>query len=415
VSCAPVGGGAVATIHARMVIDCSGRTGVIARRGLRRDEPGHRTVALAAAWRAPDGWTLPDDTHTLVEAFDRGWAWSIPVSRTVRFFTVMVDRGAWRGGARGYAEAIDRTRHLRALLAQGVLEGAPWGAEASLHAASRCAGANFLLAGDAATTLDPLSSFGVKKALASAWMAAIVANTCLTRPSHAVAEAARDLFEAREREMYDAGLAGVVSFARDAVRAYPASEFWRVRAETNLTGAGVESFEERCRRDPAVRDAFERLRARADVRLLAADDVRIERCPSIEGREVVLADALILPRTFERATTDLSTVRENPENPLTARPPAPPLESRAKGEREPIFDARATRAADRHTGDMRATTGVRFVSGVNLPAIVDLARNEPIDVPALFAAYLRAQPAVDLGRFLAALAVLVAHDALKIV
>src|SRR5262249_43180651 len=150
------------------------------------------------------------------------------------------------------------------------------------------------------STLDPLSSFGVKKALASAWMAAIVVNTCLTRSSQ-LAAAARDLFAAREREMYDAGLAGLVSFARDAVRAYPASAFWRARAETNLAGVAVESFEERCRRDPAVRDAFERLRARPDARLIASAAVRIEPRPIVDGCEVVLADALVLPRDAEPA------------------------------------------------------------------------------------------------------------------
>ena len=46
----------------------------------------------------------------------------------------------------------------------------------------------------------PLSSAGVKKALLSAWRAAIVANTCLKRSP--AAAAARDFYTQREREVY---------------------------------------------------------------------------------------------------------------------------------------------------------------------------------------------------------------------
>jgi hypothetical protein len=346
-------GGDAVEIAARMVIDASGRTGVIARRGLRQDEPGHQTVALAAAWRAPHGWSLPDETHTLVEAFEDGWAWSIPVSRSVRYFTVMVDRGVWRGGARGYESAIAKTTHLRVLLEQGELDGAPWGAEASLYAAERFSGPRFLLAGDAGATLDPLSSFGVKKALASGWMAAIVTNTCLQRPE--MADAARALFDAREREVYAAGLAGAVAFARDAVSTFP-GVFWRTRAQTNLDGRAMGPIEDRFRHDERVRAAFERLRASGRAMLRACDGVRIEPRPMIDGREVVLADSLILSAAPE---------------------------------------------------------GIRYLGGVNLPALIALARGA--SVPELFDAYLRTQPAVDLARFLTALAVLLSTGSVEIV
>ena len=59
----------------------------------------------------------------------------------------------------------------------------------------------FLIGGDAAATLDPLSSFGVKKAVASGWVAAVVVNTCLRRPEMEVA--ALQFFEEREREVFE--------------------------------------------------------------------------------------------------------------------------------------------------------------------------------------------------------------------
>ena len=44
-------------------------------------------------------------------------------------------------------------------------------------------GQGILLVGDAASFIDPLSSYGVKKACVSAWLAAVVVHTCLTNAS----------------------------------------------------------------------------------------------------------------------------------------------------------------------------------------------------------------------------------------
>ena len=83
--------GAMQTVRARWVLDCSGRAGVIARQGLRRSDDDRTTVALLGVWKGPKGWGLPDETHTLVESYTDGWAWSVPTSDSERFFTVMVD------------------------------------------------------------------------------------------------------------------------------------------------------------------------------------------------------------------------------------------------------------------------------------------------------------------------------------
>ena len=71
----------------------------------------------------------------------------------------------------------------------------------SVYRCKRVAGPGFLIVGDAAATLDPLSSFGVKKAMASGWVAAVVVNTCLRRPE--METAALQFFEEREREVFE--------------------------------------------------------------------------------------------------------------------------------------------------------------------------------------------------------------------
>src|SRR5258708_32450559 len=75
--------GDVASIHARYVLDCSGRTGVVARQGWRRADARYHTLAIAGERECPD-WPDDERTQTLVESFDSGWAWSVPLSHTRR-------------------------------------------------------------------------------------------------------------------------------------------------------------------------------------------------------------------------------------------------------------------------------------------------------------------------------------------
>ena len=52
-----------------VVLDCSGRSGVLARaNGLRVYDEGPRTIALVASWRSERDWNLPDASHTVVES-----------------------------------------------------------------------------------------------------------------------------------------------------------------------------------------------------------------------------------------------------------------------------------------------------------------------------------------------------------
>ncbi len=179
-------GGSPGMAEATLVLDCSGRAGVVAA-GFRIHDHANATVALCGLWRRPGGWGLTDETHTLVESYRDGWAWSIPTAPGVRFVTVMVDprrtalsRGQERD--RTYLAELDKTVRMRDLVQAARFDGDTWGHTASQYCAERYQGKSHLLVGDAASFIDPLSSFGVKKALASAWLAAVVANTAARLP-----------------------------------------------------------------------------------------------------------------------------------------------------------------------------------------------------------------------------------------
>ena len=251
-------------------LDCTGRAGLLARsRAGRRLEEGHRTVSLSAVWARPNGWGLPDASHTLIESYADGWAWSVPLDDTRRAVAVMVDpritsmkRGD--GAAATYRAELDKTERLRALLADASMLGGPTGWDASMYSSTTYAGDDWLVVGDAASFVDPLSSAGVKKALASGWLAAIVTHTALSTPG--MAGTARRFFADREAEVYANFLSLTRGYLHEAAEGQ-AHPFWAERAETGEREAaagggragarggvrGVRATEGRARADCAAR------------------------------------------------------------------------------------------------------------------------------------------------------------------
>ncbi len=291
------------TWGARLVLDCSGRAGVVARRGLRRADPRYRTLAIAAEWECAD-WPAGEHAQTLVESGRDGWAWSVPLSKTRRQCTVMIepDRSPERLALREvYTRELEQSVELRGRLANATLVSTPWTCDASIYDSTRAADEGVLLVGDAASFIEPLSSAGVKKSLLSAWRAAVVANTCLANP--ALAGAARDLYVARERQVYADCMRRSNAFFAEAAAAY-GTPFWSRRAEEadgidpvveDHDVLAADMSDAALARDPDVRMAFEHLRASEHVRLRASAALRFAPVAIIEGREVVMRDALIVP------------------------------------------------------------------------------------------------------------------------
>ena len=275
----------------RFVLDCSGRAGLVGRR-FRRAEPGYRTCALVGVWSAPAGWDLPDETHTVVETYDEGWMWSVPISETTRHVGAMVDRAAPAAGGSGALERVYRAEIAKARNLFRVLEGATlqrvWACDASLYSSARYGGSQFLLIGDAGSFIDPLSSFGVKKALASAWLAAIAVHTSLVHPDRQ--EVALEFFSKWEREVYATNLDRSAEFARAAQARHP-HQFWASRAAARVAPDDRRDGGEA--RHPDVQAAFDRFKHASSVHLMLAADVRVEPRPVIRDHEIVLENAFV--------------------------------------------------------------------------------------------------------------------------
>lgn len=333
------------------VLDCTGRAGLLARSfGTRQPEPELRSVALVGVWQYRGGWPVPDDTHTLIESYADGWAWSVPVAPGSRHVAVMVDprvSALARGrAAEIYRAELTKAPRFRAMLSGATLSAGPWGWDASMYGSSRYTFEDTLLVGDAGSFVDPLSSAGVRKALVSGWTAAIAVHTSLTRP--AMRAAALAFFEAREQRMY-AELKRLARHHLSSAAAGHDAAFWDERHFTSdgddtMTEGSVPGDEVR------VREAFERIRHAPMVRLRAGV-LRIEPCPAMRGHEIVLEPRIVTSRSPE---------------------------------------------------------GVRFVGSVDVFRLVELAPGYTA-VPAMFEAYCRDVEKVALPAFLAALATAVAY------
>ncbi len=351
VSCAV--GGRVSDYRTGLVVDASGRSGVIAlSHRLRRHTPGGRMQALIGEWEQPGGWRIDHPSHTYIETCDTGWAWSIPISATARHLGAMVD-GATSALDRGrditatYRAQIARTPRLETQVRGARLVHA-FACDASVYDAVAYGGPRFLLVGDAGSTLNPLSSFGVKKALASAWLAAVVAHTRLREPS--LGDVALDFYNQWEAQVWHVNLRTTRDFAREALTRH-ATPFWRAQAEAPVDEARIAPGDHERLAAPAVRQAFDRLRASTRIRFTPVPDA-ITTSPIVRGHALVVEEAVRLG--------------DGPH--------------------------------DR----------VRYVRGVDLAGLARLSATAA-DVPGLFERYNAVHAAVGLADFLGALSLLVAR------
>ena len=291
--------GETRTLRAAWILDCSGRTGVIARDGWRVADDAARTTAIVGIWERADPWPTPDPTHTVVESTADGWAWSVPVSETRRYVTLMLDPKLTSVATRGdltasYTKLLERTRTLSALIDGARRDGDVFARDASPYHARLYANQGTMLVGDAASFVDPLSSYGIKKALASAWLASVCVHSILTNA--AVEPAALELFNTRERAMHDALRKAATMLARDAAGSHPTA-FWETRgaAPASDAQAAFEPDVSELRTDPDVLRALEELRSRGTIQLRPTPSVQRVGRPTVRGNRVVVEEHLVVP------------------------------------------------------------------------------------------------------------------------
>ena len=156
-----------------------------------------------------------------------------------------------------------------------------------------------------------------------------------------MAESALELFGAREQKMYESARRHAAMFFADGSAAHH-HPFWDDRAELSDSSAEASEHDvEVMRTDPDVRVAFDVLKQAPAIRLRASDRGQMIFRPAVQGREVVLERRLVVEGW------------------------TPPGE------------------------------GIRFLKGVDLPRLIEMAAGHT-QVPDLFEAYQRTASPVGL-------------------
>lgn len=341
-------------LRAPWVIDCTGRHGLLARSEGRMPDRSTSTLALVQWWRLRGGRSAELAHHTLVESYADGWAWSVPLDAEVRCFAAMVDGHPTEQSSRTVESMLRaelaKTCHVAPILEGATPEGEAWACPASLYTAKRFGRPGLLLAGDAGSFIDPLSSFGVKKALFSGWLAGIVAHTAMVDST--MTDTAVRFFDRREADVYRTYRRLSADFFEVAASTY-GTPYWEKRAVAARRAGGEDAGapSDPDRLAPAVpeaevRRAFDAIRSRMALNARPGSTLRSIRQPGIDGHLIVLEEHLA---------------------------------SRAYPE------------------------GMRYVRGVDLRPLVAVAPDHA-DVPEAWAAYNRVAPPVTLPDYLTALA-----------
>lgn len=284
------------TCCAPIVLDASGRAGVVAvGERLRQQVRGGRMQALLGVWKQAGGWNELNPTHTVIETCDAGWAWSIPTTTETRHVGIMVDGPTSRLHKHALVEdsfraLLTRLPHLARQL-QYAQVSRVCACDASVYTATTHAGPGFVLVGDAGCTLNPLSSFGIKKALASAWFAAVVAHTCLQHPERA--DSASRFFSRWTSELWNMNLLRSRDFAREALERHQ-SVFWATQASAPVDETALPHDDRVLLEQADVREAFDRMR-RADTIVFARSaKATLVSAPLVRGHEIVDEPAVVL-------------------------------------------------------------------------------------------------------------------------
>jgi flavin-dependent dehydrogenase len=264
-------------IDADFLADAGGRRDRSARH---RAQAGARTLAVYAYWR---GTSLPEAPR--IEAGEDAWFWGVPLPDRTYNTLAFVDPKSLRSvPGRSLSQ-----RFLDLLGCSSLMQdchdaeriGPVRAIDATPYLADGCVGSNAIRLGDAALAIDPISSSGVQKAIASALSGAVVANTLLRRPDSA--EAAFSFYHAQLSEASERHRRWTAEHY-GAVADKNGHRFWRERAA--LRGPAEPKP-----LSPAV-DA----RVMTTVPVQLSRDAALVRTPCLDGDFVGVAEALHHPR-----------------------------------------------------------------------------------------------------------------------
>ncbi len=208
------------SLCARFVAEAGGRNSIL---GGRKIACGAQTIALYAYWSGVD----PGHGEALVEAGHSQWYWGAPLPDGTFNATVFVDRQDAR--KENYFELIAQSSLLSPRLRDGA-SGGVYACDATSFVNEEIVTPRSIRVGDAAFTIDPLSSQGVQTAIGTALHAAVVINTILDQPGNSTM--AMDFYRRRITESAQFHSHAAATQYREQWM-FSSTPFWRRRLATD--------------------------------------------------------------------------------------------------------------------------------------------------------------------------------------
>ena len=229
-------GGTVHRLQAAFLVDATGRASLLARRQGARRMHFDRLVGVIGVFSAlsldsgsgkGDPTSGDGDYRTLVESVADGWWYSARLPQSAMVIAYMTDadlipkipeplRAHWWS-------QLARTTHTRARVNGFAFEGPLRVMSARSEMLDCTAGRHWLATGDAAVSVDPLSSQGILYALRSGVAAAQAIEECRAGSRFALEELSRSTRHSFDRYWYTRRM----YYSRE--RRWPDSVFWRRR------------------------------------------------------------------------------------------------------------------------------------------------------------------------------------------
>ena len=205
------------TLRASYLAEASGRAHILRRSRRRLGAP---TLALYAYFRDARGC---DQAETWVEAGPSAWYWGSPIPGGEFNATVFVDPRP----SVDYEALVRQSKLLGPRLRDARRSSEIRTCDATAFADQSPATSTFIKVGDAALSLDPLSSQGVETAIGTALHAAVVLNTMIDRPEDT--DMAIEFYRSRIQRSGDFHAAAAADFYRRQA-AIDDGDFWSRRA-----------------------------------------------------------------------------------------------------------------------------------------------------------------------------------------
>ncbi len=218
------------SIESAFLVDSTGRTNLL--RG-RRTLCSAPMLALWAYWR-----NLPaSGPETRVESGPTEWFWGAPLPDGSFNATVFVDPKIYRAFPSSLYESLLNRSTLLSHCTRGERVTEVSICDATSYIAEDLASARSIKIGEAAFTIDPLSSQGVETAIGTALHAGAVLNTIVRRPSGT--ESALDFYRTRQHGSAELHGAAAASFYAEAA-AYYQTDFWTRRVAPDLASIAAK-------------------------------------------------------------------------------------------------------------------------------------------------------------------------------